>query len=75
MAALKIQTVVRNFLQKKRAKRQNQAAVTIQKVWRGYAARNRLRLKKKAQLRAQQHEAATVIQVGTTNVHENEKQQ
>lgn len=64
MAAVKIQLVVRSFLQRRRAKRWNQAAVTIQTVWRGYAARNRLRLKKEAQLRAQQHEAATVIQVG-----------
>uniref|UniRef100_A0A4W6F7B8 Assembly factor for spindle microtubules n=1 Tax=Lates calcarifer TaxID=8187 RepID=A0A4W6F7B8_LATCA len=64
MAAAKIQLVVRSFLQKRRAKRQNQAATIIQSVWRGYAARNRLRLKKEAQLRALQHEAATVIQVG-----------
>ncbi|XP_029284980.1 abnormal spindle-like microcephaly-associated protein isoform X2 [Cottoperca gobio] len=62
MAAVKIQLVVRSFLQKRRAKRQNQAAVVIQSVWRGYVACNRLRLKKRAQLRALQHEAATVIQ-------------
>lgn len=64
VAAAKIQLAVRRFLQKRRAVRQNQAAVIIQSVWRGYAARNRLRLKKEAQLRALQHEAATVIQVG-----------
>lgn len=64
MAAVKIQVVVRSFLQKRRAKRQIQSAVIIQSVWRGYVARNRLRLKKQAQLRALQHEAATVIQVG-----------
>ncbi|XP_073332117.1 abnormal spindle-like microcephaly-associated protein [Pagrus major] len=62
MAAAKIQSLVRSFLQKRRAKRQNHAAVIIQSVWRGYAARNRLRLKKAAQLRALQHEAATLIQ-------------
>lgn len=64
MAAVKIQLVVRSFLQRRRATRQNQAAVIIQSVWRGYAARNRLRLEKAAQLRALQHEAAAVIQVG-----------
>lgn len=64
MAAVKIQVVVRSFLQKRRAKKQIQSAVIIQSVWRGYVARNRLRLKKQAQLRALQHEAATVIQVG-----------
>ena len=64
MAAAKIQLVVRSFLQKRRAKRQNQAVIIIQSVWRGYEARNRLRLKKQAQLRALKHEAATVIQVG-----------
>ncbi|XP_037625418.1 abnormal spindle-like microcephaly-associated protein isoform X1 [Sebastes umbrosus] len=62
IAASKIQLVVRSFLQKRRAKRQNQASIIIQSVWRGFAARNRLRLKKRAQLRALQHEAATVIQ-------------
>lgn len=63
MAAIKIQLVVRKYLQKCRAKRQNQAAFVIQSVWRGYVARNQLRLQKEAQLRARQHEAATVIQV------------
>lgn len=63
-AAVKIQAVVRRFLQKRRAERQNRAAVIIQSVWRGYAARHWLRLKKEAQLRAEQHKAATVIQVG-----------
>ncbi|XP_039668150.1 abnormal spindle-like microcephaly-associated protein isoform X2 [Perca fluviatilis] len=62
MAAVKLQLCVRSFLQKRRAKRQNRAAVVIQSVWRGYVARNRLRLKKQAQLRALQHESATVIQ-------------
>ncbi|XP_059197817.1 abnormal spindle-like microcephaly-associated protein [Centropristis striata] len=62
MAALKIQSLVRTFLQKRRARRQNHAAAVIQSVWRGYIARNRLRLQKQAQLRALQHEAATLIQ-------------
>uniref|UniRef100_A0A8C2ZYF4 Assembly factor for spindle microtubules n=1 Tax=Cyclopterus lumpus TaxID=8103 RepID=A0A8C2ZYF4_CYCLU len=62
MAAMKIQLVVRSFLQKRRAERQTRAAVIIQSAWRGFLARNRLRLKKQAQLRALQHEAATVIQ-------------
>uniref|UniRef100_A0A8P4K3C9 Assembly factor for spindle microtubules n=1 Tax=Dicentrarchus labrax TaxID=13489 RepID=A0A8P4K3C9_DICLA len=64
VAAMKIQLVVRRFLEKCRVKRQNQAAGIIQSVWRGYVARNRLRLKKQAQLRALQNKAATVIQVG-----------
>lgn len=64
MAAVKIQLVVRSFLQRRRAKKQNQAAVIIQSLWRGYAARNRLRLEKEAQIRAVQNQAATVIQVG-----------
>ncbi|XP_035509967.1 abnormal spindle-like microcephaly-associated protein [Morone saxatilis] len=62
MAALKIQLLVRRFLEKCRVKRQNQAAGIIQSVWRGYVARNRLKLKKQAELRALQNEAATVIQ-------------
>lgn len=68
-AAVKIQLVVRSFLQKRRAKRQSEAAVIIQSAWRGYAARNRLRLQKAAQLRALQHEAATVIQVRVYRVY------
>lgn len=74
MAAVKIQLVVRSFLQKCRAKRQNHAAVIIQSVWRGYSARTRLRLKKQAQLQAQQDEAATVIQVGAFYMYEDEDQ-
>lgn len=72
MAAIKIQLVVRRYLQKCRAKRQNQAAAVIQSVWRGYVARNQLRLKKKAQLRARHHEAATVIQVSEFYICEDE---
>uniref|UniRef100_A0A7N9AKA8 Assembly factor for spindle microtubules n=1 Tax=Mastacembelus armatus TaxID=205130 RepID=A0A7N9AKA8_9TELE len=64
IAAQKIQVVVRSFLQKCRAKRQTQAAVIIQSVWRGYSGRKRLRLKKQARIQALQHKAATLIQVG-----------
>ncbi|CAJ1061171.1 abnormal spindle-like microcephaly-associated protein [Xyrichtys novacula] len=62
MAAAKIQSLVRSFLQKRRVRRQNRAAVIIQSAWRGYAARNRMRLEKEAQLRALKHKAATLIQ-------------
>ncbi|XP_037325617.2 abnormal spindle-like microcephaly-associated protein [Pungitius pungitius] len=61
-AAMKIQSVARSFLQKRRAKRQKRAAAVIQAAWRGFLARNRLRLRKQARLRALQHEAATLIQ-------------
>lgn len=67
MAAAKIQSVVRSFLQRRRAKRQSRAAVVIQSMWRGFLARNRLRLEKAAELRALQNKAATVIQVGGWN--------
>lgn len=62
-AAVKIQLLVRNFLQKRRDKKQNRAAVAIQSAWRSYAARNRLRLKREAEVRARRHGAAIVIQV------------
>lgn len=64
---MKIQLVVRSFLQKRRAKRQKEAAAVIQAVWRGFVARNRLRLQKQAHLRALQHQAATLIQVRRTS--------
>lgn len=64
VAAVKIQLVVRSFLQRRRAKKHNQAAIIIQSLWRGHVARERLRQEKKAQMRALQNEAATVIQVG-----------
>lgn len=56
------------YLQKRRAKRQNQAAFVIQSVWRGYVARNQRRLEKEAQLRARRREAATVIQVSEFHI-------
>ncbi|KAM9385755.1 abnormal spindle-like microcephaly-associated protein [Pholidichthys leucotaenia] len=61
-AAVKIQVVVRCFLQKQRSRRQNLAVIIIQSFWRGYVVRKRLRMEKEAQLLAMQHEAATVIQ-------------
>nr|XP_057929820.1 abnormal spindle-like microcephaly-associated protein [Doryrhamphus excisus] len=61
-AALKIQVVVRHFLQQRRAKRRCAASIIIQSVWRGYATRKTLRTKKETELRIIQHQAATVIQ-------------
>uniref|UniRef100_A0A665T6B6 Abnormal spindle microtubule assembly n=2 Tax=Echeneis naucrates TaxID=173247 RepID=A0A665T6B6_ECHNA len=57
MAAVKIQLAVRNFLQKRRAKKKNQAAIIIQALWRGYVVRRRQRLK-----REKENCAAKVIQ-------------
>lgn len=64
VAAVKIQRVVRKFLQKRRAEQQSLAATTIQAAWRGHAVRNRLRREREAQFQALLHKAATVIQVG-----------
>lgn len=66
MAAVKIQKFVRNFLQKCRDEKRNQAAVVIQAVWRGLAVRNGLKREQRARLQATQHKAATVIQVGAS---------
>ncbi|XP_059924107.1 abnormal spindle-like microcephaly-associated protein isoform X2 [Gadus macrocephalus] len=62
VAAAKIQVLVKSFLQRRRAERERSAAILIQARWRGYAARNALRLKREAQLWALQHNAATIIQ-------------
>lgn len=62
-AALRIQSLVRKFLQRRRAERQRLAAVFIQAVWRCYVARRKLRLQKEAQLRLQRLNAAVIIQV------------
>ncbi|KAM6962532.1 abnormal spindle-like microcephaly-associated protein [Aplochiton taeniatus] len=62
VAAAKIQVQVRAFLQRRRAQRQRSAAVGIQAVWRGYAARNALRQKRRAEIQAVRHRAATLIQ-------------
>ncbi|XP_061595024.1 abnormal spindle-like microcephaly-associated protein [Cololabis saira] len=61
-AAVKIQQVVRRFLQRRWAERRSRAAALIQAAWREYRHRNRLRLEKEAQVRALQRRAATVIQ-------------
>lgn len=62
MAAVKIQLLVRRFLQRRRAVRQNQAALVIQSLWRGHVTRVRLRRQKEARIRTLQHRAATIIQ-------------
>lgn len=63
MAAAKIQVLVKSFLQRRRTEREKSAAILIQARWRGYAARNALRLKRATQLCALRHNAATIIQV------------
>ncbi|XP_036834640.1 abnormal spindle-like microcephaly-associated protein isoform X1 [Oncorhynchus mykiss] len=62
VAAGKIQVLVRQFLQRRRAVCQTAAAVRIQAAWRGYSARNTLTLRRKALLWALQVAAATTIQ-------------
>uniref|UniRef100_A0A8C7PDQ2 Assembly factor for spindle microtubules n=1 Tax=Oncorhynchus mykiss TaxID=8022 RepID=A0A8C7PDQ2_ONCMY len=54
VAAGKIQVLVRQFLQRRRAVCQTAAAVRIQAAWRGYSARNTLTLRRKALLWALQ---------------------
>ncbi|XP_029988612.1 abnormal spindle-like microcephaly-associated protein [Sphaeramia orbicularis] len=61
-AAVKIQFLVRSFLQRRREKRQSRAAVVIQAFWRGYVARRKLRLQREAQLQLLRNKAATTIQ-------------
>uniref|UniRef100_A0A674A7Z8 Assembly factor for spindle microtubules n=1 Tax=Salmo trutta TaxID=8032 RepID=A0A674A7Z8_SALTR len=63
VAAGKIQVLVRQFLQRRRAVCQTAAAIRIQAAWRGYKARNALTLRRKALLWALQVAAATTIQV------------
>uniref|UniRef100_A0AAZ3PDD0 Calponin-homology (CH) domain-containing protein n=1 Tax=Oncorhynchus tshawytscha TaxID=74940 RepID=A0AAZ3PDD0_ONCTS len=62
VAAGKIQVLVRQFLQRRRAVCQTAAAVRIQAAWRGYSVRNALTLRRKALLWARQVAAATTIQ-------------
>ncbi|CAL8307358.1 unnamed protein product [Lota lota] len=62
VSAAKIQVLVKSFLQRRRAEREKSAAILIQARWRGYTARNALRLKREAQLWALRHNAATIIQ-------------
>ncbi|XP_061539921.1 abnormal spindle-like microcephaly-associated protein [Phycodurus eques] len=61
-AAVKIQMVVKHFLQRCRGKKQYAASIIIQSVWRGFVTRKRLRMKKEAELQIIQNRAATVIQ-------------
>uniref|UniRef100_A0A8C7IYX2 Assembly factor for spindle microtubules n=1 Tax=Oncorhynchus kisutch TaxID=8019 RepID=A0A8C7IYX2_ONCKI len=63
VAAGKIQVLVRQFLQRRRAVCQTAAAVRIQAAWRGYTVRNALTLRRKALLWARQVAAATTIQL------------
>ncbi|KAG1928362.1 abnormal spindle-like microcephaly-associated protein [Pimephales promelas] len=62
LAATKIQTIVRKFILRRRMIRQNKAAIKIQTFWRGYSAREKLRVLKKERDFALQNAAATVIQ-------------
>ncbi|XP_038857683.1 abnormal spindle-like microcephaly-associated protein [Salvelinus namaycush] len=62
VAAEKIQVLVRQFLQRRRAVCQTAAAIRIQAAWRGYSARNALTLRSKALLWALQVAAAITIQ-------------
>ncbi|CAB1323856.1 unnamed protein product [Coregonus sp. 'balchen'] len=62
IAAGKIQVLVRQFLQRRRAVRQTAAAIRIQAAWRGYSVRNALTLRRRALLGALQVAAATTIQ-------------
>uniref|UniRef100_A0A8C6UT50 Abnormal spindle microtubule assembly n=1 Tax=Neogobius melanostomus TaxID=47308 RepID=A0A8C6UT50_9GOBI len=62
-AALKIQSLVRRFLQRRRVVRQSQAAAVIQKVWRGYVFRKEIKRRQEARLGLLRTKAATAIQV------------
>ncbi|XP_056303661.1 abnormal spindle-like microcephaly-associated protein [Danio aesculapii] len=62
LAATKIQALVRKYLLKRRLIRQNKAAIVIQTLWRGYSAREKLRVLKKERHYALQNAAATLIQ-------------
>ncbi|XP_050950699.1 abnormal spindle-like microcephaly-associated protein isoform X2 [Labeo rohita] len=62
LAATKIQALVRKFILRRRMIRQNKAAIMLQTFWRGYVAREKLRVLKKEKELALQNAAATVIQ-------------
>ncbi|XP_051764927.1 abnormal spindle-like microcephaly-associated protein [Ctenopharyngodon idella] len=62
LAATKIQALVRTFILRRRMIRQNKAAIKIQTFWRGYSAREKLRVLKKERYFALQNAAATLIQ-------------
>ncbi|KAM8883350.1 abnormal spindle-like microcephaly-associated protein isoform 2-T2 [Synchiropus picturatus] len=61
-AAVKIQTLVRNFLQRRRDQNRARAALVIQTMWRGFEVRRRLRREQEAALQLKQDIAATLIQ-------------
>ncbi|XP_061680252.1 abnormal spindle-like microcephaly-associated protein isoform X2 [Syngnathoides biaculeatus] len=61
-AAVKIQMVVKRFLQRCRGKKQNAASIVIQSAWRGFVTRKKLQMKKEAELHIIQNRAATIIQ-------------
>lgn len=63
LAATKIQGLVRTFILRRRMAREHEAAIKIQTFWRGYNAREKLRVLKKERDFALQNAAATVIQV------------
>ncbi|MBN3324494.1 ASPM protein, partial [Atractosteus spatula] len=61
-AALKIQSAVLRFLQRRRNERKNMAALLIQTSWRGYIARQKVREMKREQLHILQNSAAATLQ-------------
>ncbi|XP_069050242.1 abnormal spindle-like microcephaly-associated protein [Lepisosteus oculatus] len=61
-AALKIQSAVLRFLQRRRNERKNMAALLIQTSWRGYIGRQKVREMKREQLHILQNSAAATIQ-------------
>ncbi|KAL4635046.1 abnormal spindle-like microcephaly-associated protein [Arapaima gigas] len=62
MAATKIQSAIKVFLQRRREKKQAAAAVSIQALWRGHIVREKMRAMKLEKIRILQNSAATVIQ-------------
>ncbi|XP_077440379.1 abnormal spindle-like microcephaly-associated protein [Vanacampus margaritifer] len=62
MAAVKIQALVRRFLQQRRTKKQHAASIVIQSVWRGFLTRKKLRMNKERELQIKRNRAATIIQ-------------
>nr|XP_055175028.1 abnormal spindle-like microcephaly-associated protein isoform X2 [Nyctereutes procyonoides] len=61
-AARIIQSAIINFLTKRRLKKEINAALAIQKYWRGFLAQRKLLMLKKEKLEKVQNESASVIQ-------------
>ncbi|KAG9351153.1 hypothetical protein JZ751_025043 [Albula glossodonta] len=61
-AAATIQSAVRRFLQRRRTRRQNAAAIVIQTIWRGYSARKEIQKMQMEKLHTLQASAAIIIQ-------------